>query len=46
MTVKIAYLGPVGTYSETAALAFANSLPSLFTFCAGLPSRGLPCSLL
>lgn len=27
MTVKIAYLGPVGTYSETAALAFANSLP-------------------
>jgi prephenate dehydratase len=27
MTVKIAYLGPVGTYSETAALAYANSLP-------------------
>jgi len=27
MTIKIAYLGPVGTYSETAALAFANSLP-------------------
>lgn len=27
MTVTIAYLGPVGTYSETAALAYANSLP-------------------